>query len=262
MINGVTLYNLRDYCQNLTDLERTLKIMKANGITSLQISGIGKMDMMSVAELVKKYNIDVPVTHTPFDRLLNDTEKVIAEHKALGCDCIGIGAMPEEYRGTKKGVGEFIEKMKTIGEKMYENGCHLCYHNHNFDSFEVEGGACNLDRFLSELDENTLWFIPDVAWLTIGGENPTDRLEQMRGRVKTMHFKDFVWDENTEEKNNFKFVELGKGETELERCYKKAEELGIKYAIFEQDNNWEKDAIWSSIESYEYLENVKANLNK
>ena len=57
-----------------------------------------------VAYLTEKYNMDVCVTHTSFDRMLTDLDSVMKEHKMMGCDTLGIGGMPDKYKGSVEGI--------------------------------------------------------------------------------------------------------------------------------------------------------------
>ncbi len=86
---GAQLYTLRDYIQTYEDCEETFKYLNGIGINVIQISGIGPIPAEKVAFLCEKYNMDVCVTHTSFDRMRTDLDTVMKEHKMLGCDTLG-----------------------------------------------------------------------------------------------------------------------------------------------------------------------------
>lgn len=130
---GAQLYTLRDFIQNYEDCEATLKYLNGIGINVIQISGIGPIPAERVAYLCEKYNMDVCVTHVPFDRMRNDLDTLMKEHKMLGCDTIGLGSMPEEFRKDAEALGEFIRITSDIGKRMHENGLQFAYHNHAFE---------------------------------------------------------------------------------------------------------------------------------
>lgn len=260
MKNGVILYNLRDICKTYDDLDKTLGHLAEAGIKYIQVSGVEQFPLEEVGKLTEKYSLTVPVTHTSFQRMIDETDKVIEEHKKIGCRFIGIGSMPSEYgRNTVKGVDNFMKDMKTVAGKMKKAGEILCYHNHDFDLKKVEGGSCNLDRFLENFDDDELWFIPDIAWIKIGGEDPVSRLEKMNGRVSVVHFKDY--DDKADTSGGRKFTELGKGCVDIESAYRTCEKLGFEYAINEQDNNWAVDPLTSSIESFKVLNMLDEKIN-
>ena len=246
---GIQLFTIRDYCKTIEDIESTLKELYEFGVRDIQVSGIGKVDWNELAEIVKKYEMTVCVTHTPFERMMTETDAVIDEHLRLGCDCLGIGAMPGEYERTEEGVDKFIADLIPVAKRMRERGVHLAYHNHDFD-LRLYGEKSILDRML-ELDEDLLWFVPDVAWMQIAGKNPAEYLKKMQGRVKVLHFKDYNPVEDSE--HPWAFTELGKGVVDLKACYETAKEMGIPYIMFEQDNNWTVNAMESSKESFEFM---------
>lgn len=246
---GIQLFTIRDYCKTIEDIESTLKELYEFGVRDIQVSGIGKVDWNELAEIVKKYEMTVCVTHTPFERMMTETDAVIDEHLRLGCDCLGIGAMPGEYERTEEGVDKFIADLIPVAKRMRERGVHLAYHNHDFD-LRLYGEKSILDRML-ELDEDLLWFVPDVAWMQIAGKNPAEYLKKMQGRVKVLHFKDYNTVEDSE--HPWAFTELGKGVVDLKACYETAKEMGIPYIMFEQDNNWTVNAMESSKESFEFM---------
>lgn len=250
---GIQLFTLRDYCKTIEDIEATLKELYEHGVRDIQISGIGKVDWNELAEIVKKYEMTVCVTHTSFERMIKEPDAVIDEHLKLGCDCLGIGAMPGEYEKTEEGVDKFITDLIPVAKRMRERGVHLAYHNHDFD-LKLYGEKSILDRML-ELDADLLWFVPDVAWIQIAGENPAEYLKKMKGRVKVLHFKDYNPVEGQE--HPWAFTELGKGVVDLKACYETAKELDIPYIMFEQDNNWTVNAMQSSKESFDYMLTLK-----
>lgn len=246
---GIQLYTLRDYCQTEEDIDKTLAELHSWGVRNIQISGIGAVDWNILAKIVKKYEMDVCVTHTPFKRMIEETDKVIDEHLNLGCDCLGIGSMPGEYKRNEEGVNQFITDLLPVAEKMRERGVHLAYHNHDFD-LKKFGEKSILDRMIEDIDPDLLWFVPDVAWLKIAGENPAEYLKKMNGRVKVLHFKDYIIGEG---ENPHPFTELGKGVVDLEACYKTALEMKIPYIMFEQDNNWTENAMQSCKDSFDFM---------
>lgn len=253
---GIQLYTLRNECKTIEDINNTLKELYSYGVRDIQISGIGAVDWAELTEVVKKYEMNVCVTHTPFERMLKETDKVIDEHLKLGCDCLGIGSMPGEYERTAEGVDKFISDLLPVAERMRERGVHLAYHNHAFDLM-LYGGRSILDRMIEDISPDLLWFIPDVAWIQIAGENPAEYIKKMKGRIKVLHFKDY---NNGSEDNPHPFTELGKGIVNLSACYETAKEMNIPYIMFEQDNNWTVSAMESCKESFAYMKRLSKHL--
>lgn len=248
---GIQLYTIRDYCKTEEDIDSTLAQLHSWGVKDIQISGIGPVDWNHLADIVKKYDMDVCVTHTPFQRMIDETDKVIDEHLNLGCDCLGIGSMPSEYGRNEEGFKHFIADLLPVAKRMRERGVHLAYHNHDFD-LKKFGEKSILDSMIEDIDADLLWFIPDVAWIQIAGEDPAQYLKRMSGRVKVLHFKDYKIGNNADDPHPF--TELGNGVVDLKACYETAKEMKIPYIMFEQDNNWTHNAMQSCKDSFEYMQ--------
>ena len=99
MKTGAQLYTVRAYTQTEGDFARTVKRIADMGYTTVQISAIGKeIRPERVREICDENGLKIVLTHSDVNRILNDTDRLIEEHNILGCDCIGLGAMPEKYR--------------------------------------------------------------------------------------------------------------------------------------------------------------------
>lgn len=122
---GAQLYTVRAFTQTPEDIERTLRKIKEIGFNTIQISGFGYIEPQRLADLVHELELDVCVTHTPFDRLRNDLDAVIREHRLMDCDTIGLGAMPSQYQSSKEGAQQFIEDIRPIADHIREEGLTL-----------------------------------------------------------------------------------------------------------------------------------------
>ena len=95
---GAQLYTLREYCQNVKDLDYSLGRVREIGYETVQISGVGPIPAEKLRALCDRHGLEIVLTHTDPERILNDTQAVIREHETLGCRYIGIGMMPQKYR--------------------------------------------------------------------------------------------------------------------------------------------------------------------
>ncbi len=227
---GAQLYTLRDYIQNYEDCEATFKYLNDIGINVIQISGIGPIPAEKVAYLCEKYNMDVCVTHTSFDRMRTDLDTVMKEHKMLGCDTLGIGAMPDEFRKDADSINEFIKITSEIGKRMHDNGLQFAYHNHSFEFAKLENGRRIMDVLIEDTKPEEFGFIGDTYWFQHGGVNPCEYIEKIAGRMKVCHFKDYTIKNFTPT-----FTEIGTGNLNLDAMYNSCKKTGVKYIVIEQD---------------------------
>ncbi|HBL40824.1 MAG TPA: sugar phosphate isomerase/epimerase [Ruminococcaceae bacterium] len=235
---GIQLYTLRDHIKTAEDFDKTLARLKAMGVTDVQISAIGDIPAQTQKEILDKYGMKVCLTHKPFDRMADDLDNLIAEHKVIDCDAIGLGSANDTFRGNRGNVRRFIRESGEIGKKMKAQGCSFHYHNHAFEFYRLDDmNRCMMDLLLAETDPEVFYFIPDVAWIHYGGADPAEMLRKMKGRIKVIHFKDYIFDEEGVRH----FVPLGQGIVNLKACYKVACELEIPYIMYEHDSDWPDD---------------------
>lgn len=248
---GIQLYTLRDFCQTAEDFASTLQKLSEMGVKDVQISAIGDIPAEKQKEALDNAGIKVCVTHKSLEKMTNDLGGLIKEHKIIGCDALGLGAAPSESRGTTDRVREFIKKTAKIGKELKANGMTFNYHNHDFEFKPLEDSRKTMmDLLINETDPELFRFIPDVAWIHYAGYDPVEVLEKMKGRVKVLHFKDYIIDKD----GNRKFVSLGQGKVDLKACYYAAARLDIPFIMYEQDCDWiNGDAFEATEQSWAYM---------
>ncbi len=253
-VMGIQLYTLRDFIKTAEDFDSTLARLEKAGVHDVQISAIGDIAPEIQREILDRHNMRVCVTHNPLESILEDIDGMTAHHKTIGCDAIGLGWTPENERMNSEGVVNFIKKLEYAAKKYKENGISFNYHNHDFEFKPIYGGNSMMDIIFSVSDPALFNFIPDIAWIDYAGFDPCEILRKMKGRVKVVHFKDYVKD--SEGKNHF--VPLGEGVVDLEKCYKTICELEIPYVMYEQDDEWPgADAFKACEISWKYMKKLR-----
>ncbi|MBQ7064880.1 MAG: sugar phosphate isomerase/epimerase [Firmicutes bacterium] len=230
MTLGAQLYTVRAFTKTPEMIESTLRKIKDMGFRTIQISGFGPMDPQKLADLVHELDLYVCVTHTPFARLQNDLPAVIREHRLLGCDTIGLGSMPGDYREDADGVDRFLADITPIAHAIKEEGLQFAYHNHNFEFERAADGRLKIDHLFDDTDPGEFHFILDTYWLQMGGVSPSGYIRRAAGRMKVCHFKDFAVTGYTPH-----FAEVGNGNLDLHECYRACREAGVKDIVIEQD---------------------------
>ena len=151
MIIGAQGFTIRNFAQNEADLRVTAKKLHDIGFKTLQVSAFGDIDPHIIREICDENELKIIITHTNPQLLLENTEKVIENHRIFGCEHIGIGMMPQKYTGSLEGMRAFLSDYKTAADKIYDEGMKLHYHNHGFE-YEQFGGKCLLDWMAEETD--------------------------------------------------------------------------------------------------------------
>lgn len=224
------LYTLREFLKTPEDIASTFAKVKAMGYNAIQVSGIGPVDPCFVKEVADKEGLTICATHIGFDRLKNDMEGVIQQHKLWNCKYVGIGSMPGEYRKDKEGYIRFAKEASEYGKVLRENGLQLVYHNHNFE-FQKFDGVLGMDILFQESDPDAFQFEIDTYWVQSGACEPVTWLKKMAGRMGICHFKDMAI--NNESKQIM--AEVGEGNLNWEAIVAACEEIGVEWCAVEQD---------------------------
>ena len=229
-IIAAQLYTLRDFLKTPEDLAVTFKKVKKMGYNTVQVSGIGPIEFQFIKETAEKEDLTICATHIGFDRLKNDIDGVINQHKLWNCKYVGIGSMPEEYRVNKESFVRFAKEASEYGKVLLDNGLQLIYHNHNFE-FKKFNGITGMDLLFQESDPEAFNFEIDTYWVQVGGANPVDWINKLKGRMSVVHFKDM---EIGADKSQL-MAEVGEGNFNWEKIIESCNEIGVEWCPVEQD---------------------------
>lgn len=243
------LYTIRDFMKTPEDVKASLKKIRDIGYEAIQISGYQSVSAQEMKSLTDEFDLTICVTHIPLERLTDELDKVIEEHKLWGCKYIGLGAMPAEYRTGKEGIKAFAAKMKPVAEKIYEEGLQFIYHNHKFE-FEKYDGIPGLEILLNATDQKAFGFELDTYWVQAGGANPVDWIKKVKGRMKVVHLKDMAIINDTQV-----FAEIGNGNLNWTEILDTCKKTGVEWYAIEQDK-CPGDPFDSLKMSFDYLTNL------
>lgn len=246
---GAQFYSIRNHTQTPEELYESFKAMKNIGYSIAQMSGICKMDPYVLKSYIEEFDLPVVCTHSPFDRIIGDTDELIREHKIYGCDTIGLGGMPAKYFESADGIRAFIKDMEEPIKKMNAEGITFAYHNHAKE-FEDLGGVCAMDILINESDK--INFILDTYWVRRGKNDNLEMIKRIgAGRMKNIHLKDLSVEPDGPE------CPLGLGVIDFKPIVALCDELGIPNALVEQDNAAVSDDSYGQMRiSYENMHHL------
>lgn len=227
---GAQLFSLRDHLTTYEDARAIFFKMKEIGYQNVQLSGHKIDDAEKILEISRASGLDIVLTHTSPERILEETDAVIAEHKTFGAPIVGIGSMPKEYKESAEGARKFVADFTPAIKKIEEAGLQIAYHNHAFELTTPYDEERNVFDYL--IDTCKTWqFTADVYWIKKGGYDIESYLRKIGGdRLINVHFKDMA---NNEEKS---ICACGDGVIDFEKLTRVCEELGVKNVLVEQDN--------------------------
>jgi sugar phosphate isomerase/epimerase len=110
-----------------------------------------------------------------------------------------------------------------FGKMAKEYGLGFCFHNHHW---EFKNGAKAFNLFLQITDPQYVSLVPDMGWVVRGDVDPVQFVQTYRSRIRSMHFKEFTFDEQ--------FTELGKGIVPFGKIFEAVRDMDI-WIVAEQD---------------------------
>jgi len=241
------LYTLRDFSKTPDDLAKTLKRVKSIGYDVVQVSGVGPISYPELKRILDDTGISVCATHIPYQRMVEETEKVIEEHYLIQCKYPAIGGLPGEYRSAE-GYAKFAREATEVGKKLAKGGVYFGYHNHSFE-LEKHGGRTGLQTLYEDSDPAYFKAEIDTYWIQHGGGDPAWWIEKLAGRIPLVHLKDM-----TVRDGKPIMAEVGEGNLNWPRIIDACRKAGVEWYIVEQDT-CERDPFESLAIS---LKNLKA----
>lgn len=222
------LYTVRDFTKTDDDVCRTFERIRAIGYDAVQLSGLGAYHPPVIAKALRDNGLSVCATHTPLDRILDETDAVIEEHKLFGAPYVGLGYSRSNSIAE---YAAFLDKLAPALEKLRAAGLRFLYHNHAHEFIRMDG-IRPIDYMRDHTQAGVFDFLPDLFWVQTAGCSPEAFLKAYEGRTPVVHFKDKrvpPADGMTD------MAEIFEGNMDYETLYGVCGSLGIAWAAVEQD---------------------------
>lgn len=169
--------------------------------------------------------LGVSGSHVGPEAVLNDADKIIEDHLALGCRDLTIAWVPESFRVSAEAWRGTASQFNRAAERFAHAGLRLGYHNHNFE-FEKFDGRTGW-RILFETAPQLQGQV-DTFWVAKAGFDPAESIRFLKGRAPSVHVKDLGED--------CKDIEFGLGVLDWPSIFYACSESGVEYLVAEMDN--------------------------
>ncbi|MBR0462888.1 MAG: sugar phosphate isomerase/epimerase [Clostridia bacterium] len=250
---GAQMYSLRDRCQDEATMLSAMKQLKAMGYNICQLSGYNTaIPAERLRDMLQESGLQCVCTHTSFDLMQSDIDKVIRDHKTIGCAYPGIGGLPGPYHDSPEGYREFAKKANALAKIFADNGMHFIYHHHAFEFHRFAEGVTGLEVLYDEFCPE-MQFELDVYWVQMGGASPYEWIEKVKGRMDIIHFKEM--NGNLANQGGL-MTPIGQGNINWTKIMKTCDDTGVTYALIEQDNAVETDSLECMRQSIDYLKGI------
>ncbi len=251
---GFQAWTIRDYMNDPEFTDISFRRVRELGYTEIQTAGdfVGGYEMY--ADLAKKNGLTVIGTHYDYDRIINDPETTIRDHKILGTTNIGIGGLPHWARQSVPAMRDFINTYNRMAELYAKEGMKLTYHNHTFEFERMDGKKRMIDFMIEEFDPNNISFVFDTCWAAVSGSDVCELMRRLKGRIDILHLKDmYVQIPGSSSHPEIRLAEVGNGNLGWDGIIKTAEEIGVKHYTVEQDQDFTETPFNSLRMSAEFL---------
>tara|TARA_Y100000588_G_scaffold303775_1_gene326385 strand:+ start:885 stop:1655 length:771 start_codon:yes stop_codon:yes gene_type:complete len=244
------LYTVRDFTKTSADIVSSLKRVSQIGYRAIQCSGLGPIDPTELKTVADGEGLEICATHVGYDRLRDETDAVVDEHRIWECDYVAIGSLPKGYREDgATGYERFAKEASGVARRLSDAGLTFGYHNHSFE-LERFGDRTALQILIEESDAEVFQFEIDVYWIQHGGGDPAAWLRKVNGRADVIHVKDLAM-----EGRDQLFAEVGEGNLNWPSILEAAREAGTRWYAVEQDR-CQRDPFESLAISYRNLQEM------
>ncbi len=232
---GAQMYTVNKHVNTLEGIDASFKKVKEIGYDIVQLSGMCEFDPNWMKDELAKYDLKAVITHIAPQKMMEDVDKVIADHKIFGCTHIGMGGMPVDMRGSIEGYEKYRDTFVPIAKRMQEQGATLMYHNHWFEFDDIYGKNL-LERMAEDFPEGSIGFTLDCGWAAYAGQDVVELIGKLSGKLSCIHLKDFADKPEDGSITTQAYLRpIFEGKLDYDAYLKALEAAGTEYAIVEQD---------------------------
>ncbi len=228
------LYTVRDFTRTPADLAATLGRVRRMGYTAVQVSAVGPIDPGELGRLLDGEGLTCCATHVALDRLRDQPDAVVDDHRRWGCQYVAVGGhFPPT--ATADDWDRYADEFNAVAARYAGSGLRLGYHNHSHELARFDGRTA-LARLVDRLDPSVFLEI-DTYWIAHGGGDPAAWIAGLPGRVPCVHLKDMAIRYPAEQR----MAEVGEGNLNWPAVLAACRSAGVQWHIVEQDQCYGRD---------------------
>src|SRR5437867_3070712 len=115
------MYTLREFTKTPADIAKTLARVKKIGYDAVQMSGAGPIDAKELDRSYKSEGLRCCATHISLERMRDETQKVIDEHRMWGCKYTATGGFFQKSFVAQDWV-DFATRYNEVAKKFAGSG--------------------------------------------------------------------------------------------------------------------------------------------
>lgn len=221
------------------------------GYKAVELAGFGNLkSARDVRKVLDNHGVRVISSHTALDLLERDPNRVMDDNDLLGNKNLVVPYLAEDRREDTAGWLSVAHTLNRIAGTVQSRGFQLAYHNHAFEFAPLEQDKRGIDILWESTDPALVRSELDTFWVKHGGEEPVEYMRKLGTRVLLLHVKDMAPGEE------HRFAPVGAGLLDFAAILKTADELGVQWAIVEQDATYETPPLEAARISLESLKSL------
>ncbi|HEV2963323.1 MAG TPA: sugar phosphate isomerase/epimerase [Candidatus Angelobacter sp.] len=229
----------------------------------LRANAIKEFSVAELKELLQKHKLTMVALSSGGVRIDSAVEAdELAKHTANAKFVHDVGGLylqvtdqrPKDRAVTSADYKRLGQVLTEIGKRTADLGISLGYHNHIGTLSERPE---ELEQILAAADPRYVKLELDVAHYFQGGGDPAKAINTYRDRLLFLHIKDVEPVSSGEGKNNYRWVELGRGKVDVPAVFSALRKVNFRgWAVVELDSVPDKSRTpkESAVISKKYLE--------
>jgi sugar phosphate isomerase/epimerase len=233
---GVVSFTFRNQFQE--NVPATLDMIKEMGFSNIEFSNLFGQTPENMRKMLDERKLKCTSYGVGYERLINETDKVISEAKTLGAKYVRVAWIPHTGEFTIDHAKQTVTDFNRVGKQLRDKGLYFCYHNHGFE-FRPYGEGTLFDYIIENTNPQHVSFEMDILWVVHPGADPVALLEKYPRRFRLMHLKDLKkgvvgdFSGGTPKEND---VVLGTGQIDIPAVLRAAQKTNIEYYYIEDES--------------------------
>lgn len=230
---GYNLFSAWSITKDRQSLLSTIKALKDMGYDGVELFLYSDIPVKEMKVELDKIGINAFSSHPRLLRFFNNLEEEINYAKGVGIETLVMPHVPDEER-TSEYYQKILSAIPQWKKKCDEAGIRLAWHNHEFEFVPYEGRRYLMDAILTE--NPGIDYEIDTFWTTYAGVDTIALMEAYKSRIRYIHFKDYKG-KTGDGYMDIDFCAVGEGMINVKIIAEKAKEIGVEWAVVEQDTH-------------------------
>lgn len=223
---GLQLYTVR---HSTLALDELLAAVAAAGYGGVETVGTQGVAPERLRDALADAGLALASAHVPLAAVRSDLAALVQAHRTLGTPLLVVPWLAPEDRPTDlTGWRALGRELDGYGRALVDEGFALAYHHHDFELAAIDGSD-GLTALLEAAAPEHLSLELDSGWWAAVGRDPVAGIHGWGRRVKRLHLKDLVRDQDPP------WADVGDGILDVPGVLAAARAHGVPWAIVEHD---------------------------